>query len=187
MRLFVALPLPAAIAEAASRLLPELRILRPVQPELMHITLAFLGATPPERLHDTIAAVDAVRDIPAFDVSLEMAGRFPERGRPHTVWIGAAQGADQIRGVGARVRVELEARGLAFDAKPLQAHVTIARVREGADALDARTINETVRKLDVPPMPFRADHIVLFESVLSPKGPRYTPRATASLRVGGRP
>lgn len=187
MRLFVALPLPAAIAEAASRLLPELRVLRPVRPELMHITLAFLGPTLPERLTDAAAAIDTVRDTPAFDVSLEHAGRFPERGRPHIVWIGAAQGADEIHAVGARVRAELEARGLAFDPKPLQAHVTIARVREGADAIDARAIAAAVRAIRVPPLRFHAAEIVLFESVLSPTGPRYTSRATAPLRVGGRP
>ncbi len=152
----------------------------------MHITLAFLGRVPDERLPDASAAVmAAARGAGAFEVALDRAGRFPATGRPHIVWLGATTGAERIVDVGTRVRAELDRRGLSYDAKPLQTHVTIARVREDAEGVDGRAVSALVRELRVPPLTFRAESVVLFESVLSPKGARYTPRTTAPLEVGG--
>jgi 2'-5' RNA ligase len=185
VRLFVAIPLPPEVAQAASRILPPARPLRAVKPELLHITLAFLGRVDDERVADASAAVTAaVRGMGAFEAVLDRAGRFPETGHPHFVWIGAGSGAEEIVAVGDRVRAELRTRALAFDEKPLRTHVTLARVRDDSDADDRRSVAAIVRGIDFAPIRFRVESVVLFESVLSPKGPRYTARTTARLGVG---
>lgn len=184
MRLFVAIALPPEVALAASRILPAARPLRAVKPELLHITLAFLGPVDDERVADASAALTAaVRGVGAFNVVLDRAGRFPETGHPHVVWIGAGSGAEEIVAVGERVRAALKARALEFDEKPLRTHVTLARVRDDSDADDRRGVAAIVRGIHFAPLRFLVDSIVLFESVLSPKGPRYTARTTARLGV----
>lgn len=152
----------------------------------MHVTLAFLGETPDARLADVTAAVEtAASGVTAFDVELDRSGRFPPTGRPRVVWLGIGAGAPSLMTLGERVRAELGRRTIGFDNKPLRAHVTIGRVREDVDLVDARAIAAAVEAMRLPHLRLRADAAVVFESRLSPRGPKYTPRATVQLRVGG--
>lgn len=151
----------------------------------MHVTLAFLGQTTDERLVDvTAAAKEAAGGITAFDIELDRPGRFPPSGRPRVVWLGMGAGAPSLLALGERVRAELRRSEIAFDAKPFRAHVTLARVRDDASLVDARTIAAAVEAMRVPHLRFPADAVVVFESVLSPRGPKYTARGVAPLRVG---
>lgn len=153
----------------------------------MHVTLAFLGNIGEERLAEVTAATEAAAaGVTAFDIELDRPGRFPPSGKPRVVWLGIGAGAPPLLSLGERVRVELGRRVIPFDAKPLRAHVTLGRVREDVALVDARAIAAGVEAMRVPHLRFRADGVVVFESVLSPRGPRYTARATAPLRVGER-
>jgi len=149
------------------------------------VTLAFLGQTEGERLADVTAATQAAASsVTAFDIELDRAGRFPPTGHPRIVWLGIGAGAPNLLAVGDRVRAELGRRAIPFDAKPLRAHVTLGRVREDVALVDARAIAAAVEAMRIPHLRFRADAVVVFESVLSPRGPRYTARSSALLRVG---
>ena len=149
------------------------------------MTLAFLGQTPEERVADVTAAVEAAASgVTAFDIEIDHPGRFPPTGKPRVVWLGIGAGAPAMLALGDRVRAELVRREITFDRKPLRAHVTLARVREDVSLVDARSIAAATEAMRIPHLRFRADAAVLFESVLSPRGPRYTPRSKAPLRVG---
>jgi RNA 2',3'-cyclic 3'-phosphodiesterase len=159
-----------------------------VKPELMHVTLAFLGPTPDERLVEVTAALEsAAATVTAFDVELARPGRFPVSGRPRVVYLGIGAGAPTVLALGERVRAELGRRDLRFDAKPLRAHVTLGRAREDVTIVDARAIAAATEAMRVPHLRFRVDTVVALESVLSPRGPRYTARATVPLRSGRPP
>jgi RNA 2',3'-cyclic 3'-phosphodiesterase len=151
----------------------------------MHVTLAFLGETPEERLPDVTAAVEAAASsVTAFDIEIDHPGRFPPTGKPRVVWLGFGAGAPATLALGDRVRSELARRQITFDRKPLRAHITLARVREDVSLVDARSIAAATEAMRIPHLRFRADAAVLLESVLSPRGARYTPRLKAPLRVG---
>jgi 2'-5' RNA ligase len=187
VRLFVAVRLPPDVAARASAVLPPMRALRPVLPELMHVTLAFLGAIDDARLDDVIAAArEAAAASHAFRLSLETVGRFPERGSPHVAWLGVGEGSAEISALAADVRTALGSRGIPFDDKPFRAHVALARVRERADREDARVVSQAIRAATPPAVAFTADALSVVESKLSPKGPVYTDRATVPLAVGGK-
>jgi len=132
----------------------------------------------------TAAAEAAAAGVTAFDIELDRPGRFPPTGRPRVVWLGMGAGAQALLALGERVRAELARREVAFDAKPLRAHVTLGRLKEDVSLVDARAIAAGVEAMRVPHLRFRADAVVVFESVLSPRGPRYTARSSAPLRVG---
>ena len=182
MRLFLALPLPLDVATVAAALLPDLPGLRRVRPELLHITLAFLGAVEAERLAEVAAAsATAAATQARFVITLDRAGRFPEGGAPRVVWLGMGAGATESANLAIAIRAALAARGLPFDDKPYRPHLTLARVKPDADRPTARGIAAAAERMRPSALQFTADAIVLFESALSPKGPRYTPRATAPL------
>ena len=150
------------------------------------MTLAFIGRTPDEQLAAVTAAAEAAAaGVTAFDIELDRPGRFPPTGRPRVVWLGIGAGAQAVVALGERVRAELGRREIAFDPKPLRAHVTLGRAKEDVSLVEARAIAAGVEAMRVPHLRFRADAVVVFESVLSPRGPRYTARSSAPLRVGG--
>ena len=183
MRLFVAVPLPRALTDRAAALLPAaLPAIKPVRAELMHVTLAFLGWTPDDRLG---AVVEAARAAAAprrpFDLAFARAGRFPPTGRPKVVWLGIEEGTEALAALAAAVAARLNDAGLTFDDRPFAPHLTLARVRLDASGPEARTVAAAVETLAVPDLRARVDRIAVVESVLSPKGPRYTARAEPPL------
>ena len=187
MRLFIAIPLPPAVADAAARALPPHPALRAVRPELLHITLAFLGAVDTDRAEDVAdAARDAARRSAPFGIALDGLGRYPAAGIPRVVWLGIGPGGGELERLAASTRDALAARHLPFDPKPFRPHVTLARVRDAAERDEARAAGAAVEGARVAALGFDADAVVVFESVLSPKGPRYTARATVPLGVGGK-
>ena len=183
MRLFIAIPLPPDLAARAAEILPtSLPALRRVKAENLHVTLAFLGQTPDDRLGDvTAAAQEAAARVPPFALSFDRAGRFPERGRPRVVWLGIADGASSMLELGTAVFAGLRTRGLRFDDRPLAPHLTLARVAEDASTAEAKTVGAALVSLAVGSPRFEVNDIAVVQSVLSPKGPRYTALATVPL------
>jgi 2'-5' RNA ligase len=183
VRLFIAVPLPQELTDRAAALLPPaLPALKRVRPELMHVTLAFLGWTPDEQL-DAVgeAARAAAAGQRAFDLSFVGAGRFPASGRPRVAWLGIGEGAEPLARLAARVTAELRGRALRFDDRPFAPHLTLARVHEEASGPEARTVAAAVDEVVVPDLRTRVDRIAVVESVLSPRGPRYTARIEVRL------
>lgn len=152
----------------------------------MHVTLAFLGAVPDDRLDDAVAAARAAGTAKhPFTASVDRLGRFPEgAGPPRIVWLGIGEGAEAFGALASAVRDALTARKLPFDEKPFQPHITLARIREGADRDDARAVFTALARARFAPMRFAVNGLLLLESDLTPKGPRYTPRAAVPLEVG---
>jgi 2'-5' RNA ligase len=183
VRLFLAIQLPPDLAARAHDILPtSLPALRRVKVENLHLTLAFLGHTPDERLADVVAAAtEAAVLVSPFTLSFGRAGRFPERGRPRVAWLGIAEGEAGVRQLGAGVYAALRSRGLRFDDRPLAPHLTLARVVEDATAAEAKTVGAALKELPIERLRFDVSEIAVVQSVLSPKGPRYTALATVPL------
>ena len=183
MRLFIAIPLPPDLAGRAVEILPTaLPALRRVKAENLHVTLAFLGHTPDDRLDDvTQAAAEAASRVARFKLVFGRPGRFPERGRPRVVWLGIPEGVTSVLALGEGVYAGLRSRGLRFDDRPLAPHLTLARIAEDATVAEAKTVGTALDGLSIPSLSFDVTAIAVVQSVLSPKGPRYTALATLPL------
>lgn len=188
-RLFVALDLPdrvrAGIVEWGRGALADPK-LRPVKPESLHITLAFLGYRPEKeipRLEEIVEASQA----PAPKIELGDPVPRPERGRPRLFALPvespgtiALQAALQERLVGARF-YEPEKR-------PFWPHVTVARVRREErgskrPACVTRLPDELPKGLL---QPFDGVRLTLYLSKIQPQGAQYTPLAQVELPADGR-
>jgi len=189
VRLFIAIPLPSSLAVRASQLIPEgLPGLRRVPPENLHVTLAFLGYTPDERLPDaTSAASVGAAEVGPFRLSFEGAGRFPERGRPRLLWLAITEGRESLLRLGTAVAAALRARDLRFDDRPLSPHLTLARVPDAVGLTEARGVAAAVEQLQPPKLATDVREIVVMQSVLSRSGPTYTALSHAALRGSSPP
>ena len=142
-----------------------------VSPEQLHVTTRFIG-----EVDDKEAAVIAgslLEELAAepFDLVVEGAGAFPERGSPRVLWAGLSAGVAELVALEAEVSSRLVHCGVPREDRPYRPHVTLARVREPAglrtaalfEALSTERFGTT-----------RVEAITLFQSRTSPKGAVYT-------------
>ncbi len=98
-----------------------------MQPDTLHLTLAFLGATPPERAAELAKAASMWR-VPTGTVVLSELGRFKG---PRVVWAGPSSHdvacQDWLRGVHAHLRSELRRFGVALAEDRFRPHVSLLR------------------------------------------------------------
>jgi 2'-5' RNA ligase len=187
-RLFVAVPTPADVRASVAELVeavrsqanPELRDVRWVRLEGLHLTLRFLGPTAEEGVAGVASAVDgAAAAIDPFDIAIGGAGAFPSVARPRALWLGVTHGAVELDAAQRTLDDRLAHVGWARDDRPYRAHLTLARsdgVRAGPDV---------ARRLIAAAAPFtttfRAESLVLFESVAGGGPARYEPLHEARL------
>src|SRR5579859_7373272 len=90
MRLFFAIELPPDVQAALGRVrTADGGAYRWVEPELLHVTLVFLGEQPDARLAALErAGVAAARSVPPGVLRLGEAGHFGSRKAPSVLWIG---------------------------------------------------------------------------------------------------
>jgi RNA 2',3'-cyclic 3'-phosphodiesterase len=142
------------------------------RPELLHVTVVFLGDQPAGRLPEIVGAVErAAAASRRFSLDLGQVGGFGGR-RPRTLWVGVGDPRGGLAAVRTRLERELDAGAIPFDRKPLVPHVTLARARpaapSGASSLARiRPFGGMAPALDVA-------EVSLVRSELRPDGPRYT-------------
>jgi RNA 2',3'-cyclic 3'-phosphodiesterase len=187
--MFVALDLPdrvrAGLVEWGREALGD-PALRPVAPESLHITLAFLGYLPEKeipRLEEIVAASRA----PAPAIELGDPVPRPERGRPRLFALPASSPATIALQASLRERL-VEARLYAPEKRPFWPHVTVARVRREErgskrPALVSKPPGVVPQALLQPAVCRR---LTLYRSELQPQGAQYTPLAQVELPAGGR-
>jgi 2'-5' RNA ligase len=160
--------------------------LRWVLGEQLHLTLRFLGPTPPERVAAAAAAA-ATAALPQapFEVRLLGAGGFPSPARPRVVWLGLASGVAELTALAGRLEEELAARGWPPEGRPFRAHLTLARADgiPGAGRAVA-ALAEAAATLDAA---WTADRLVVYRSELGRGPARYVPLAAAPLGGGSLP
>lgn len=183
-RIFVAIAPPNDLAAALATLLPPgLAGLRVVEPGLLHITLAFVGAVPDDGVAAMATAVRAASlGCSAFELRIDGIGRFLVHGRVETVWAGIGGDAAALAGLAERIRAELTRRRIPFDPKPFRPHLTLGRLRRSSTEAEARAVAAATGAARVPAgLAFTARAVDVMESALSSKGPRYSRRARVAL------
>jgi 2'-5' RNA ligase len=182
MRLFAAVPIPEPARGQILHLLSELRNgdwpVRWVHDEGLHMTLKFFGEVAGERLDVIIEALRfAANGAGALSLRLGPLGAFPSRSRPRILWVGI-EAPPSLELLQDRIERGAEAIGFPPEGTPFQPHVTLGRVREG-QRLPARSLDDHADNLE--PVPFVAQKLVLYESVLTTTGPHYESRLTLNL------
>ncbi len=190
-RLFIALDPPEPVRRRLAALATELRRgagraaeeIRWVAPENVHLTVQFLGAVPEERVADVEAALRAAA-AEARPLALEVrgAGGFPNARRPRVLWAGLEGDVAPLAALAADIARRLAPLGFPPEDRPFSPHLTLGRARDGRGA--PGLAGALAHAAQAEGAPWRATELVLFESHLSPKGPRYEIVARAPL--GGR-
>jgi RNA 2',3'-cyclic 3'-phosphodiesterase len=122
---FAVWPDPAARA-AIGRLAREVALEscgRPTPPDLMHLTLAFVGAQPEIRV-DSLRRLAGVIRGRTFLLALDRVGVFEKAG---VAWLGASTVHEDLSALQRDLSDALRSRGFPVDARPYTPHLTLAR------------------------------------------------------------
>jgi RNA 2',3'-cyclic 3'-phosphodiesterase len=177
IRCFLAIDLPESLRPGLALVQGELKEshadVRWVPPGNIHITLKFFGNVTDAEVP---AIINASREVAAEQAPLTLkvtgAGAFPNTRSPRVVWLGLGGDLVPLSQFFYRLEKALAALDYPPEGRAFNPHLTLGRVRspEGRAQL-----SRALEKLVVDWPPFAVQEIILYQSVLSPKGSTYTP------------
>jgi RNA 2',3'-cyclic 3'-phosphodiesterase len=184
IRTFIAIELPPQVREFLSQSQDRLRRasadVKWVRPDLIHLTLVFLGEVPVDMQGDLEAAVrEAVAGFGPMQLQATGAGRFPLKGLPRVIWIGISESSGALVRLQQAVAKATAALAEKQEDRAYTAHLTLGRVRSGKNARDLTGMLDAMTGATGPA--FEARDVTIFKSDLSPQGPTYTPLAKIAL------
>lgn len=155
--------------------------LKIVRPELMHVTLKFLGDTDEGLTEEIVSRMrDAVKDLTPFSIRLCGMGAFPSMSSIRVVWVGIEDGKN-LGEIARRLDTSIGELGFARDKKGFVPHLTLARTRSGRNIANVQEI--LMRNGATDYGQHLIDRILLKKSVLSPTGPTYSTVTEAVLKI----
>jgi 2'-5' RNA ligase len=185
LRVFIAVDIGKVIRDRAVSLQETLARsgaeLKWVEPENIHVTLLFLGEVDDRTVPDVCRVVaEQARQQPAFSMSIERFGCFPNPRRPRILWIGVGEGTQELCALHDALEPPLLDLGCyRREERKYTPHLTLGRVRSErpAENLTAAVAKHAgwqggqtaVRELQV------------MSSELLPQGPIYTVLSRAKL------
>lgn len=152
-----------------------------VEAENLHITLLFLGEVEGRETIDICrAAQKAVTAIPAFTMSIEGVGCFPNARRPRTLWVGVGEGTKEVRAVHDAIEAPLlDMASYRRETRGYVPHVTLGRVTgEGTNEELAQALAKQ-NAWSAGEVLVREIHVM--SSELRSDGPTYTVLGRAKL------
>lgn len=196
-RLFIALDLPAELREELSswtrRALRQAYAegsrshgVRALDPELLHLTVSFLGSRSVEQIDSLCAMVESCAPPPIEEISTGAPLWLPPR-HPRALAVEVHDDSGGLAALHGVVAGDLDAAGLVSSTphrvkhRAFKPHVTVARLGRSAAPRD-RALEPTPRRA------FRPIRLVLYRSWLSPKGASYEALAASdavSAETGG--
>jgi len=166
----------AAWARSAAAVSRPMRLL---EPELLHLTLCFLGSLPVEEIEAVGTAVETCAR-PVGELSVGAPLWLPPR-RPRALAVEIHDDAGDLAVLHEAVTDAVaDASGWEPERRRYRPHITVARMREEA-AADRRSSSDLGLLPPTPALSFAPEALVLYRSWLAPAGASYEAVATHVL------
>ena len=186
-RTFIALELNEALqhflGEIISQISRELPDLRWVDPQGIHVTLAFLGELNHEQLVEAISATEAAaRKATPFEYRLKGLGIFGSSRQPRVIWMGVEDlPSGKVQGsplqlVHHVLSRELELRGFEVEKRPFSPHLTLTRIKQPLSPDAQQRLQRILhsRVAGLASVANQVNTLCVMKSELSRSGAKYT-------------
>ncbi len=179
IRSFVAVDLPPSMRTGVKEIQMEIATdgLRLVQPELVHITLKFLGDVPEGKIGEIAGALREIR-APPFTARVKGLGAFPGRSI-RVVWLGLEGNFVELY---RKVEDTLSPFGFERETRGFSPHVTLGRVGHPSSGISHILAAKIAGLSDRDLGSFTVEEFVLKKSTLTRGGPIYEDLARFPLR-----
>ena len=172
MRTFLGIKIPATkeISEFVKEIKSTNIDAKFVEQENYHINLKFFGNKSEEEISKIVSATEKVASkFHSFKLFLSGAGVFPSKSFVRVVWIGI--NSNELEGLYNMLENKFEEIGIPKESRKFTPHLTICRLRSQENK---NILIDKLSKFNSKGFgEFDIKSIYLFESKLSPKGPKY--------------
>ncbi len=178
IRSFLAIEMPDSFRTGLALVQGELKRsqaeVRWVAPGNIHLTLKFFGNVPDDEI-DTLAlaAQEVAKEEEPFQLKATIAGAFPSPKAPRVVWLGLGGDVVPLNRLYHKLEKAFAALGYLPEGRAFHPHLTLGRVKSPMNREKLARMLEKMPPMDWPP--FEVKQLILFQSVLSPQGSKYTP------------
>ncbi len=183
LRIFICIPLPDEIIREVEQIQEKVRQkedgIKWGHPKTMHLTLQFLGDVKEATVEEIGRMITpSIESTPAFSLSLEGVGAFPNVRRPKVLWIGIQDKSGHLVKLQEQIAAQLLKMGFAED-KKYHPHLTLGRVKN--PWLAKKVVDQLLgQKWELGS--FSANRVSVMKSELSPQGAHHTPLINIELR-----
>jgi len=172
IRLFISISLETGLSRDIYKRFQSLDLpwekLRPVDPQILHLTLKFLGNTPVEKIPDLINALSSLEKTEAIDIEIKGASVLDPR-RPRILRLDFADNP-KLQQLYDDIEQVLFDDGLAHkEVRKFTPHITLARIKQQAEVGEFKEFSDWKINRN-----FSVGTFELQESILTKKGPEYT-------------
>ncbi len=138
----------------------------------VHLTLKFIGHTPPDGIEDIHNILSTVsRKHSSMQYEIAKTGCFPVPSRPRVLWVGLNGNHDPLINLVKDINDSLDPLGYPAEVYPFVPHITLARIKYPPKF----TPNITqYLQTDYERIPFFVDKFSLISSELKPTGAVYS-------------
>ena len=152
-----------------------------LQPASIHLTIKFLGDTDEqviEPLREALAEV--LKDHRAISIPFERLSAFPSIQSPRVLWAGASEQWEQgdeakcLAALHQSVEACCESFGFASERRPLNPHLTLARIKAGGRECGQALARSEMLDRQLSLDSLAVDSVALMQSELKPTGSVYT-------------
>jgi 2'-5' RNA ligase len=188
IRAFVALPLTESASHQLGQFLITLKAKAPhgfrlVNIENIHLTLAFLGDTPINKIKQLSEMLgELTKNYTTMPAHFSKLGAFPSVNRMRIFWLGM-ETAPELIALQKEIIHCCKLCNLPTDDKPFVPHLTLARLS------DEMSQTERIQSAELLKTPLKGlqdtfilEKLVLFQSTLKPAGAVYSPVHEFSLK-----
>ncbi len=176
LRTFVAVTVPTALLDVRNMLRTTVQHkkdnLKWVQNGQIHLTLKFIGYTPPDgisAIHDTLANVSKKHSAMGFEIAT--TGCFPVSTRPRILWVGLQGDEEPLVQLVRDINNALDPFGYPADEKQFIPHITLARIKYPPKQTPDIT---QYLHAQFEPIPFFVNKFILMSSELRTTGAVYS-------------
>ena len=141
---------------------------RRVPPPNWHITLRFLGRSSQLQQETLLAALDDELDHEPFEIGFGGLGAFPYPKKATVLWLAVDFGGRHLEELAVGCERATLRAGYDPEERPFHPHLSLSRVRPHEN------LTELVEGYPAFPRRLQIDSVVLYESITSNSGARYT-------------
>ena len=142
-----------------------------VESENLHFNLKFfreINDESTEKLKQILEEI--IKKYEPFEIEIKGLGVFPNKNYIRVVWVGVKEGYNTLTSLAEDIQNSIDKLGFPREEKFVP-HLTLGRVRTARNKSELASIVEELKDLEIGRM--KVDNVVLFESMLSPNGPKY--------------
>lgn len=172
---FFALKLPDETKEKLKEYMENIGLQLPfsrwVHHEDYHITLAFLGSAPEEKLQKAAGLIaDSIRNEKSFPLYICKLGVFGKQDAPRIFWCGTQQDK-HLQELRSKVYSACQEAGFELETRPFKPHITMARKWAGTGPFQ-QSLLDAANPFKSRHLEFEASEVVLYQTHLD-KSPKY--------------